>query len=203
MEQLVSLDLKSTTRAIAQRFNRRHDNILRSIDTIRLDAVGSEFGLLNFEEIKYMDSQGREQKMYELTEEGALILVGRMTGKDALSVQVELARAFTAMKRHIKDQRLVVDKQLQLQLADARNKVSAYEDLLVNKANTLAKLLGIAPSKSRPYFEKLEQLGLVEATPKVIHGFAYKPTSAGMEYVSHLDKNGIIHWKEDVIKLLS
>lgn len=203
MDALVTSDMKSTTRAIAQHFNRRHDNILRSVEAIRSDDVGSEFGLLNFEEIKYLDSQGREQKMYELTEEAALILVGRMTGKDALAVQVKLAQAFTAMKRHIKDQRLTVDKQLQLQLADARDKVNAYENMLVNKANTLAKLLGIAPSKSRPHFEKLEQLGLVESMPKVIHGFAYKPTKLGMEYVNHIDKNGIIHWKEDVVRLLA
>lgn len=203
MEQLVSLDLKSTTRAIAHRFNRRHSDVLRSVETFRRDSDDEEFNQRNFASVEYLDNKGENRKMYELTEEAALILVGRMTGKDAAKIQVELARAFTAMKRHIKDQRLVVDKQLQSQLADARNKVNAYEDLLVNKANTLAKLLGIAPSKSRPYFEKLEQLGLVEATPKVIHGFAYKPTSAGMAYVNHVDKNGIIHWKADVIKLLS
>lgn len=202
MESLVNHDLKSTTRAIAQHFNRRHADILRSVGAFANDSDDEEFNRRNFALVEYLDVKGEKRKMYELTEEGALILVGRMTGKDAAKVQVKLARAFTAMKRHIKDQRVQLETQLRAPLVDAREKVQAYEDSMETRADTLAKLLGIAPSKSRPQFEKLEALGIVESIPKVIHGFAYKPTPAGMQYVAHIDKNGIIHWEPEVLELL-
>ena len=117
--------------------------------------------------------------------------------------QVGLAKAFVAMKRTIKDQRLKADAETRQLLAEAREKVQVYEEILEAKANTLAKLLNIAPSKTRPYFLKLVEAGVLEQQEKLIHGFAYRPTAKGLEYVNHTDKNGIIHWKPEVLELLS
>lgn len=202
METLVTNDLKSTTRAIAQHFNRRHADILRAVDNFKNDSGDEDFNQRNFALVEYLDSKGENRKTYSLTEEAALILVGRMTGKGAAKAQVKIAQAFVAMKRVIKSQRVHNEQQLRLQLESVQDKAAALETILADKANTLAKLLNIAPSKSRPYFEKLEALGLVNALPKVINGFVYKPTSQGLEYIQHVDKNGIIHWKPEVLDLL-
>ena len=202
METLVDKDLKSNTRAIAQHFNRRHADVLRATENFKNDSDDEDFNERNFASVEYLDVKGESRKMYSLTEEAALILVGRMTGKDAAKSQVKLAQAFVAMKRAIKTQRQYDDKQLRLQLESVQEKADALETILADRANTLAKLLNIAPSKSRPYFEKLEVLGLVNALPKVINGFVYKPTDRGLEYIQHVDKNGIIHWKPEVLALL-
>lgn len=89
------------------------------------------------------------------------------------------------------------------QLEDTRATLQVYENLLESKANTLAKLLNIAPSKTRPYFQQLVDAGVLEQQEKVIHGFAYKPTATGLDLVNHVDKNGIIHWKPEVLQLLN
>ena len=201
MDTLVTMNMKTTTRAFAQHFKRRHDNVLMSVDTFMRDNEDAEFNRLNIKAVEYLDNKGEWRKMYELSEEAALILVGRMTGKDAAKVQVKLAHAFTAMKTALKDKRLQADKETKTLLDAAREKVKLYEDALETKANTLAKLLCVAPSKTRPYFELLEGKGFVVSTPKVINGFSYKPTTAGMEYVNHIDKNGIIHWNPEVISV--
>ena len=202
METLVTKDLKTTTHAIARYFNRRHANVLRSVKSILEDSQCVNFNQLNFESISYTDAMNRQQEMYSLTEEAALILVGRMTGKDALAAQIKIAQAFVEMKRVIKNQRLHNDQQLRLQLEAVQEKANTLETILEAKANTLAKLLNIAPSKTRKYFQRLVDAGIVTANTKEIHGFCYKPTAVGLDHVQHVDKNGIIHWKESILEFL-
>ena len=131
------------------------------------------------------------------------MLTGRLTGAAAARKQKLVAQAFVAMKRMIKDQRLKADADVRKQLEDTRATLQVYENLLESKANTLAKLLNIAPSKTRPYFQQLVDAGVLEQQEKVIHGFAYKPTATGLDLVNHVDKNGIIHWKPEVLQLLN
>lgn len=202
MNTLISPDLKTTSRSIATHFNKRHADMLRAIENFTSDSDDEEFNQRNIALVEYLDAKGELRKSYALTEEAALIIVGRMTGKHAAHTQVGLAKAFAAMKRAIKSNRLKADAENLKQLEDARASVQVYEDLLASKANTLAKLLGIAPSKTRPFFCKLVENGILEEQEKVIHGFNYKPTPKGLEYVNHIDKNGIVHWKPEVLSLL-
>ena len=208
MNTLVTSDLKTTSRAIAAHFNKRHADMLRMIENFMSDADDQDFNQRNFslcEGINDLANNPLPQryKHYELTEEAALIIVGRMTGKHAAARQIALAQAFVAMKRMIKDQRLKADTDIRKQLEDTRATLQVYENLLESKANTLAKLLNIAPSKTRPYFQQLVDAGVLEQQEKVIHGFAYKPTTKGLDLVNHVDKNGIIHWKPEVLQLLT
>ena len=202
MDSLISPDLKVTSRGIAAHFNKRHSDLLRMIENFKRDGGDEDFNQRNIALVEYLDAKGELRKSYTMTEEAALIIVGRMTGPAAAAVQIGLAKAFTAMKRTIKDHRLKADAETKQLLADARATVQAYENLLESKAATLAKLLNIAPSKTRPYFSKLVELGVLEEQEKLIRGFAYRPTPAGEAYISHTCQNGIIHWKPEVLSLL-
>ena len=208
MNPTVNDDLKTDSRRIAEVYGKRHDNVLRQIDNLVADLGGKddEFCRLNFEEhdfIEVSEHLSEKRREYILSEAGALMLTGRMTGAAAARKQKLVAQAFVAMKRMIKDQRLKADTDIRKQLEDTRATLQVYENLLESKANTLAKLLNIAPSKTRPYFQQLVDAGVLEQQEKVIHGFAYKPTTKGLDLVNHVDKNGIIHWKPEVLQLLT
>ena len=209
MTDLVSQDMKTTSTLLAEVYGKRHDNVLRAIDNLIADLGGKadQFCVLNFEEcgqIKELANHPLPQKVkwYELTEAAALMVTGRMTGKDAARKQKLIAQAFVEMKRVIKNQRLHNDQQLRLQLEAVQEKANTLETILEAKANTLAKLLNIAPSKTRKYFQRLVDAGIVTANTKEIHGFCYKPTAVGLDHVQHVDKNGIIHWKESILEFL-
>ena len=183
--------------------------MLRAIDNLVADLGGKadQFCSRNFalcEGINDLPNNPLPQKAkwYEMTEEAALVIVGRMTGSTAAKAQVKLAQAFVDMKRVIKNQRLADDRQLRLQLEAVQDKANTLEQILESKANTLAKLLNIAPSKTRPYFQQLVEAGLVTEHTKEIHGFTYKPTDKGLDFVQHVDKNGIIHWKDEAKQFL-
>ena len=57
METLVTNDLKSTTRAIAQHFNRRHADILRAVDNFKNDSGDEDFNQRNFASVKFFVSE--------------------------------------------------------------------------------------------------------------------------------------------------
>ena len=57
---------RTTSRRVAQRFGKRHDNVLRSIRTLCEDLPPG-FARLNFEETTSTDEQGRKQPEYLLT----------------------------------------------------------------------------------------------------------------------------------------
>lgn len=208
MDTIVTDELKTNSRRIAEVYGKQHKNVLRQIDNLVADLGGDtdEFCRLNFEPVEFIEvfeNKSEARREYILTEAGALMLTGRMTGAAAARKQKLVAQAFVAMKRTIKDQRLKADADVRKQLEDTRATLQVYENLLESKANTLAKLLNIAPSKTRPYFQQLVDAGVLEQQEKVIHGFAYKPTATGLDLVNHVDKNGIIHWKPEVLQLLN
>lgn len=202
-------NMTTTSVKLAEHYERRHDNVLQQIDTYisNLGGEAAEFVALSFQEtfqvVEMPNGAKRSDRMYVLNEEAALIIAGRMHGKRAALRQIMVAKAFTAMKRTIKHQQLQIDTANRKLLADAREQIKAIEDAENSKANTLAKLFNISPSKTRSLFQQLEVLGLVTSKEKTIHGFAYSPTSAGMQFVDHIDYKNTIHWKPEITSVLT
>ena len=97
---LVNEDLKTTSRIIAERFGKRHDNVQRDIRNII--AENSVWGLLNFEETPYVDaSNGQTYQMYEMTRDGYSMLVMGFTGKAAMEWKIKFLEAFNAMEQQL------------------------------------------------------------------------------------------------------
>jgi len=61
----------TTSLAVAESFGKRHNNVLRDIETL---DVTEEFNLLNFEQISYTDKMNRTYKAYVMTRDGFLHL---------------------------------------------------------------------------------------------------------------------------------
>ena len=78
-------------------FEKRHDNVLRDIKEFIVDV---SFGLLNFEESSYINSQNKEQPEYLMTRDGFTLLAMGFTGAKAMQWKIKYAEAFNTMERN-------------------------------------------------------------------------------------------------------
>ncbi|HGO5850441.1 Rha family transcriptional regulator [Mannheimia haemolytica] len=88
----------TNTLKVAEYFEKRHDNILKRLETLECSA---EFSLLNFKAAKYIDEQGKSRKMYLMTQDGFTLLVMGFTGKKAIQFKESYITAFNAMRKQI------------------------------------------------------------------------------------------------------
>lgn len=89
----------TTSLLVAEKFGKRHDNVLQKIDA--LVASQPEFSALNFKESSYLAENGKNVRMYAMTEEGFAMIAMRFTGRAAEEWQIKFIRDFQAMRRVI------------------------------------------------------------------------------------------------------
>lgn len=68
----------TTSLAVAKKFGKRHNNVLRAIENI---DCSPEFLLLNFEQRDFIDERGKVRRMFNMTKDGFVFLVMGFTGK--------------------------------------------------------------------------------------------------------------------------
>ena len=82
---------RTTSLIVAEKFNKRHDNILRAIENLE---CSNEFRLLNFEESSYRNEQGKMQPCYRITRDGFAFLAMGFKGKKAAVWKERFIAAF-------------------------------------------------------------------------------------------------------------
>lgn len=149
MTELVTLTGNSnkpvtTSKKIAEVFEKRHDNVLRDIENL----AG---GLLNFEEMyqkaTYIHEQnGQEYPMYYITRDGFSLLAMGFTGQKALEWKVKYIEAFNYMEEQLNTPeiqmangllaaKLVIEKKDKL-IAEMQPKADYFDALVDKKLNT-------------------------------------------------------------------
>jgi anti-repressor protein len=98
-----------SSRQIADDFEKRHDNILRDIETLRKDSLKIEEMFHYHQE---PDTYGRMQKSYLMNRDGFSILVMGFTGQKALEWKLKYIEAFNRMEK------MLVEKAPSYQIAD-------------------------------------------------------------------------------------
>lgn len=102
ISEIVILDrgnsLWTTSLNIAEKFGKRHDNVLRDIQKLECSP---EFGLLNFEESSYQNDQDKTQPMYLISRDGFVFLAMGFRGKKAAQWKEAYISAFNAMEKRI------------------------------------------------------------------------------------------------------
>jgi Rha family phage regulatory protein len=99
MKNLVHIKRKrvvTDSLTVAEKFEKKHDNVLRKIGNILRD---DEEHLLNFAEMSYQDSYGRNQKKYLMDRRSFSILCMSFTGKKALKWKNRFYDAFESMEQ--------------------------------------------------------------------------------------------------------
>ena len=99
---LVSPELKTTSLIVAERFGKRHDNVVRLIKALK---VPKDFQLLNFEELSreqiVHNGVVRKFPYYELTRDGFALLVMGFTGRRAMAWKIKFLEAFNLMEAEL------------------------------------------------------------------------------------------------------
>lgn len=110
----------TTSLAIANVFNKRHDHIIAKIRELPQD----EFTAPIFRVSEYTDKSGRKLPMYEMTKDGFVLLAMGFTGEKAYKFKIEYINAFNRMADEIKRLKFeaYVNKIAEL---DAANKLKA------------------------------------------------------------------------------
>lgn len=95
----------TTSRQVAERFGKRHKNVLRAIENILAEIPDPEFRRLNFEPTMYQvpgpKGSVREEPEYRLTRDGFAFLAMRFTGAEAMAWQIAFLEAFNAMEAEL------------------------------------------------------------------------------------------------------
>lgn len=117
--ELITPDLRATSRVVAEKFGKRHANVLRDIENIRKE-VPPEFTELNFEFSEYLDSTGRTLPMFELTRDGFVLLAMGFTGAAAMEWKVRFIEAFNMMEAELAARTAVGDAELRSPVVPSR-----------------------------------------------------------------------------------
>lgn len=88
----------TTSQAVAEKFGKRHNNVLRAIENI---DCSPEFSLLNFEQRDFIDERGKARRMYNMTKDGFTFLVMGFTGKQAARFKEDYINEFNRMAEHL------------------------------------------------------------------------------------------------------
>lgn len=89
--RIVDGKVRASSLLVAQKFGKRHTNVLRAIRNLECSA---EFNRLNFELVEYIDDKGERQPSFELSKDGFAFLAMGFTGKAAAEWKEAFIAAF-------------------------------------------------------------------------------------------------------------
>lgn len=94
----------TTSLNLAESFEKQHKHVLEVIESKIQSAENSAHYKKMFALGSYVDSRGREQKMYYMNRDGWTFIAVGFTGKKADSFKLKYIEAFNHMEQHIKEQ---------------------------------------------------------------------------------------------------
>jgi Rha family phage regulatory protein len=92
----------TTSRAVAERYGKRHADVLRVIGNILSKPTDPEFNERNFAFVTYPDRKGEERPEYRMTHDGFAFLASKLTGKKADAWMIAFIRAFNTLEAELR-----------------------------------------------------------------------------------------------------
>ena len=138
--------LMTTSLKVADAFGKRHDNLLRKIETL---GCSTEFNALNFEAVEYLDLKGETRKAWNMTKDGFIFLVMGFTGTKAAAIKEAYIAEFNRMadELHRRELATLVDDIPFPPVASELHKCSGQQlaKALCHKLGTTRYMLSIEP----------------------------------------------------------
>lgn len=97
--QLINGKAVTTSRKVAEIFEKEHCKVLRSIRELE---TPKNFNEANFGLVEYIDQKGEKRPEYLITRDGFTILAMGFTGKKAMQFKIAYIEAFNAMEAQLK-----------------------------------------------------------------------------------------------------
>lgn len=154
----------ASSRDVAEKFGKRHDHILRDIESFQKDIPN--FGEMFFED-ELPDKYGRNQKIYWMNRDDFSLLCMGFTGKKALEWKLKYIDAFNKMEEKLKSgDYLSEEEKLKLQLFSKDPlEVAAAHNRLVELATAPLKAKNeILKPKAEYHDDVLNKDGLITTT---------------------------------------
>ena len=179
--------LTTTSRLIAEIFEKRHSDVIRAIENLE---CSQDFTERNFALSDYKDDSGKSNKEYIITKDGFVMLAMGFTGEKAFKFKEQYINAFNSMEKELKRiyeerQQWVIEREkgklvrhiltdtIKMKVAESPNKKFMYPNYtkliyktLFNKSfDELKKMYNIKPKESlRDYIssEELKELEQME-----------------------------------------
>lgn len=136
-----------SSREVAEKFEKRHDHVIRDIENIKIDVPN--FGEMFFE-AEYADSYGRKQRCYEMNRDGFSLLAMGFTGAEALSWKLKYIEAFNEMERRWNSPEQVMARALLIanERIETRDKVISMQTDKILKLKPKADFFDLTMNKN-------------------------------------------------------
>ncbi len=131
IEFVVNGNIRVSSVEIAEKFNKKHDSVLKAIRNLE---CSKEFGNVNFDATEYKTSQNKKLPCYNITEKGFMFLVMGFTGKEAAEWKEKFINAFEVMNNYI-----VEEEQRKLIREQSAMNAPEMTDALLSHRNDLGK----------------------------------------------------------------
>lgn len=141
MEELVIMydqQAVTTSLQVAENFGKRHDNVLRDVDTIKKDVPNFEE---MFIETTEPDSYGRDRRIYYMNRDGFSLLAMGYTGSKAMEFKLKYIEAFNKMEQAVRqelpqtpEEKLELTMQVTTRINKRLGKVEEKIDEIQNKS---------------------------------------------------------------------
>ena len=118
----------TTSRDITIHFDKRHKNVLQSIENL---DCSPQFNELNFQPVEYQDSKGESRKEYKITRDGFMYLVMGFTGKHAALYKEAYIYAFNEMEQKLQSLYQTVPQQGKPKINDILHSAISLEKIIV------------------------------------------------------------------------
>ena len=116
--------LTTDSKRVAKHFKKRHDNVLRLIDSMKIDA---DYRRLNFEETveQRENPSGGEpisSRVIQMTKDGFVLVAMGLTGSEAMAMKIAFINAFNSMANQLQQISMSLwDQRLALETKDANS----------------------------------------------------------------------------------
>lgn len=138
--------VKTDSRRIANKFGKRHADVLRSIKNLECSR---EFTERNFTHSQYIDGSGRKLPVYTVTRDGFTFLITGFTGKEAAKFKEDFIAAFNWMEKQLlmaqapSENPLLLQtvKQLQEQIQEVTEQLENQVTILTNEQKIIQQAI--------------------------------------------------------------
>jgi Rha family phage regulatory protein len=118
----------TTSREVAEHFNKRHDNVLQSIENL---DCSPQFTELNFQVSEYKDRSGKACKEYIIFRDGFIFLTMGFTGEIAGTYKEAYIYSFNRMEQQLKTPHQTALQQGKPNINDILNAAISLEKITV------------------------------------------------------------------------
>ncbi len=131
----------TTSRQMAQRFKKRHDNVLQLFHTRISGRHSPEFIALNFQVVDYLDAKGEARQEIRMTKNGFIAMATKMRGAEEW--QERFIAAFDAMAEQLEQlAHNLWTRRMRLEMKDASSaaKASIGSGLMLDRKRALPSI---------------------------------------------------------------